>query len=71
MGSLNRSPAPQRRLTDENSGIAKDSRIRAPLIAGELIVYGLQLSLQADDFQEKQDNRTVGRRRGVPNVSCG
>jgi hypothetical protein len=32
-------------LTDENSGIAKDSRIRAPLIAGELIVYGLQPTL--------------------------
>lgn len=65
MGTLTgipaRSIALQRRPTDESSGIVGNSRVRAPPITGELIVYEIELRLQADNFRKKQDNRTVGR----------
>ncbi len=58
MGTLteipDRSPAFQRRPTDENSGIVGNLRIRAVFIASVFIVYEIELSLQADAFREKQ-----------------
>jgi hypothetical protein len=56
MGIPDRSPAFQRRPTDESSGVVGNSRIRAVFIASGLIVYEIELSLQADDFREKRDD---------------
>jgi hypothetical protein len=55
-GTPDSRPTLQRRSTDENSGIVRNSRIRAVFIASGLIVYEIELSHQADDFREKRDD---------------